>query len=135
MLQADNLGNMALCLPPSTPPSLPCPRQGTVGAGLPIISTLKSLLDTGDEVQRIEGVFRCGSGPLAVSRPATVQSNAVPCCAVQPKSELVCWQAGRPHIHSLHAARPACLPARFLLPLQRHAVLHLQRAGAGQGVQ
>jgi homoserine dehydrogenase len=29
-----------------------------VGAGLPIISTLKSLLDTGDEVQRIEGVFR-----------------------------------------------------------------------------
>ena len=62
MLQADNLGNMALCLPPSTPPSLPCPRQGTVGAGLPIISTLKSLLDTGEEVQRIEGVFRWVGG-------------------------------------------------------------------------
>jgi aspartokinase/homoserine dehydrogenase 1 len=36
--------------------------QGTVGAGLPIISTLKSLLDTGDEVQRIEGVFRWVGG-------------------------------------------------------------------------
>lgn len=36
--------------------------EGTVGAGLPIISTLKSLLDTGDEVQRIEGVF---SGTLS----------------------------------------------------------------------
>lgn len=31
--------------------------EGTVGAGLPIISTLKALLDTGDQVERIEGVF------------------------------------------------------------------------------
>ena len=36
--------------------------QGTVGAGLPIISTLKSLLDTGDQVERIEGIF---SGTLS----------------------------------------------------------------------
>ncbi|PRW51144.1 homoserine dehydrogenase [Chlorella sorokiniana] len=36
--------------------------EGTVGAGLPVISTLKQLLDTGDEVQRIEGVF---SGTLS----------------------------------------------------------------------
>lgn len=33
--------------------------QGTVGAGLPVISTLKTLLDTGDDILRIEGVFRC----------------------------------------------------------------------------
>lgn len=32
--------------------------EGTVGAGLPIISTLKTLQDTGDDVLRIEGVFR-----------------------------------------------------------------------------
>ena len=32
--------------------------EGTVGAGLPIISTLKNMLDTGDDVLRIEGVFR-----------------------------------------------------------------------------
>ena len=31
-----------------------------MGAGLPVLSTLKTLLDTGDEVQRIEGVFRSG---------------------------------------------------------------------------
>ena len=32
-------------------------HESSVGAGLPIISTLKDLIDTGDEVQRIEGVF------------------------------------------------------------------------------
>ncbi|KAL8717545.1 MAG: hypothetical protein Q9225_005223 [Loekoesia sp. 1 TL-2023] len=32
-------------------------HESSVGAGLPIISTLKDLVDTGDEVQRIEGVF------------------------------------------------------------------------------
>lgn len=31
--------------------------ESSVGAGLPIISTLKDLIDTGDEVQKIEGVF------------------------------------------------------------------------------
>lgn len=36
--------------------------EGTVGAGLPVISTLKTLLDSGDEVQRIEGIF---SGTLS----------------------------------------------------------------------
>ena len=36
--------------------------EGTVGAGLPVLSTLKSLLDTGDQIERIEGVF---SGTLS----------------------------------------------------------------------
>eukprot|EP00210_Caulerpa_lentillifera_P007026 g6720.t1 len=36
--------------------------EATVGAGLPVISTLQSLLDTGDEVELIEGVF---SGTLS----------------------------------------------------------------------
>ena len=31
--------------------------EATVGAGLPVIATLRMLLDTGDEVQRIEGCF------------------------------------------------------------------------------
>jgi homoserine dehydrogenase len=31
--------------------------EATVGAGLPIISTLRSLLDTGDTIRRIEGCF------------------------------------------------------------------------------
>jgi aspartokinase/homoserine dehydrogenase 1 len=36
--------------------------EATVGAGLPIIQTLRDLIDTGDEVRRIEGVF---SGTLS----------------------------------------------------------------------
>ena len=36
--------------------------EATVGAGLPVISTLRDLLDTGDEVLSIEGIF---SGTLA----------------------------------------------------------------------
>jgi len=31
--------------------------EATVGAGLPIISTLRDMLKTGDEVTKIEGVF------------------------------------------------------------------------------
>lgn len=37
-------------------------HESSVGAGLPIISTLKDLVGTGDEVKRIEGVF---SGTLS----------------------------------------------------------------------
>jgi aspartokinase/homoserine dehydrogenase 1 len=36
--------------------------ESTVGAGLPVLSTLRDLLDTGDEVRAIEGIF---SGTLA----------------------------------------------------------------------
>ncbi|RMX90966.1 hypothetical protein D0868_14267 [Hortaea werneckii] len=32
-------------------------HESTVGAGLPVLSTLKELLETGDEVTKIEGVF------------------------------------------------------------------------------
>ena len=36
--------------------------EGTVGAGLPIISTIQDLVETGDSIERIEGVF---SGTLS----------------------------------------------------------------------
>lgn len=36
--------------------------ESTVGAGLPILSTLKDLVNTGDEIEKIEGVF---SGTLS----------------------------------------------------------------------
>lgn len=36
--------------------------QATVGAGLPVVATLKHLLETGDKIFRIEGVF---SGTLS----------------------------------------------------------------------
>jgi hypothetical protein len=45
---------------PTAPPTHH--TQGTVGAGLPIIGTLKHLLETGDKAQTIEGIF---SGTLS----------------------------------------------------------------------
>lgn len=39
-----------------------CLHEATVGAGLPVISTLKDLMMTGDRIMRIEGVF---SGTLS----------------------------------------------------------------------
>lgn len=34
-----------------------CLHEATVGAGLPIITTVKDLMDTGDEIIRMEGVL------------------------------------------------------------------------------
>lgn len=59
---------MLMMLPACAPTCLFLPYhslvrvQATVGAGLPVISTLQSLLDTGDKVQRIEGIL---SGTLS----------------------------------------------------------------------
>lgn len=39
-----------------------CLYETTVGAGLPVINTLRDLIETGDRVQRVEGIF---SGTLA----------------------------------------------------------------------
>lgn len=39
-----------------------CYYESTVGAGLPIISTIRDLIETGDEIYRIEGIF---SGTLS----------------------------------------------------------------------
>ena len=38
------------------------PLQATVGAGLPVIATLKHLVDTGDRILKVEGIF---SGTLS----------------------------------------------------------------------
>lgn len=52
--------------------------EGTVGAGLPIIATLKGLLETGDKVTRVEGIF---SGTLSylfnTMKPGMSFSDAV----------------------------------------------------------
>lgn len=47
---------------PARPSSGMMYGESTVGAGLPILSTLKDLVGTGDEIQKIEGVF---SGTLS----------------------------------------------------------------------
>lgn len=37
--------------------------EATVGAGLPIISTLRGLLETGDKIVKVEGIFRSVKAP------------------------------------------------------------------------
>ncbi|KAL5976680.1 Bifunctional aspartokinase/homoserine dehydrogenase 1, chloroplastic [Asimina triloba] len=44
--------------------------EATVGAGLPIISTLRGLLETGDKILRIEGIFRAFSEVVAEAKQA-----------------------------------------------------------------
>ena len=55
-----------------------CCVQATVGAGLPVIATLKHLRETGDRVVRVEGIF---SGTLSyifnTYRPGTSFSEVV----------------------------------------------------------
>lgn len=50
--------------------------EATVGAGLPIISTLRSLLETGDSIARIEGCFSGTLGFLMTQLEAGVAFSA-----------------------------------------------------------
>ena len=62
--------------------------EATVGAGLPVIQTLRDLIDTGDELQAVEGIFSGtlawlfnrfdGSQPFSVARAAKPWRWATP---------------------------------------------------------
>jgi aspartokinase/homoserine dehydrogenase 1 len=61
--------------------------EATVGAGLPVIQTLRDLRETGDDIESIEGIF---SGTLAYlfnvydGRSPSPRSCAMPSSAVTP---------------------------------------------------
>ena len=64
---------------PDTAVSVLCIRlQATVGAGLPVIATLRHLIETGDKILRVEGIF---SGTLSYIfnsfKPGTTFSSIV----------------------------------------------------------
>jgi hypothetical protein len=61
LLNPGQLVSHPFCVPPAAAAVWP-DSQGTVGAGLPVIGTLKHLLETGDKAQVIEGIF---SGTLS----------------------------------------------------------------------
>ena len=67
-------------------------HEATVGAGLPIISTLKDLLETGDRVLQIEGVL---SGTLSflfnVFNPASSLSSGAGSSTTSPASSESRW--------------------------------------------
>ena len=89
--------------------------QATVGAGLPIISTLQTLLETGDSVQQIEGVFsgtlsyifnRCRHRPFSLLRTAACTAGASHCCS--------CLIFRWPALTSAGQVEAASLPASTL---------------------
>lgn len=53
-------------------------HESSVGAGMPVISTLKELVQTGDEVTRVEGVFSGTMSFLSINflrHPAKLRSG------------------------------------------------------------
>lgn len=110
-------------------------HESTVGAGLPVLSTLKDLVATGDEVTRIEGVF---SGTLSflfnTFAPASGSSNAQWSAVVSqakelgytepdPRDDLNGMDVARKltilaRLAGLEVARPDAFPIESLIPAE-----------------
>ncbi|KAJ5989496.1 Homoserine dehydrogenase [Penicillium waksmanii] len=108
-------------------------HESTVGAGLPVLSTLKDLVATGDEVTRIEGVF---SGTLSflfntfapASGPSNAQWSAVVAQAKElgytepdPRDDLNGMDVARKltilaRLAGLEVSRPDSFPIESLIP-------------------
>jgi len=90
-------------------------HESTVGAGLPVLSTLKDLVATGDEVTRIEGVF---SGTLSflfnAFAPASGSSNAQWSAVVAQAKELGYTEPDpRDDLNGMDVARKLTILARL----------------------
>jgi homoserine dehydrogenase len=96
--------------------------EATVGAGLPVISTLRSLLDTGDSIQHIEG---CLSGTLGFLM-TQLQDNVAFSMAVQT-AKANGWTEPDPRddLNGMDVARKALILARtsgFQFELQQVSI-------------
>ncbi len=90
--------------------------EATVGAGLPVISTLRHLLDTGDEVQRIEGAF---SGTLGFLMSELQDGRAFGQIVRDAKARGWTEPDPRDDLSGTDVARKALILARTLaLPLE-----------------
>ena len=90
-------------------------HESTVGAGLPVLSTLKDLVATGDEVTRIEGVF---SGTLSflfnTFAPASGSSDAQWSAVVAQAKELGYTEPDpRDDLNGMDVARKLTILARL----------------------
>ncbi len=107
--------------PSSSPSSAQAPPlvylESTVGAGLPIISTLKDLVATGDEIEKIEGVL---SGTLSyifnVWCPPSLDSTAKFSEVVKVAKENGYTVSTRPSKSCLANALAAMFCSRWLTP-------------------
>ncbi|KAK2068573.1 hypothetical protein P8C59_003205 [Phyllachora maydis] len=83
-------------------------HEASVGAGLPVVSTLKDLLDTGDEVTKIEGVFSGTMSFLFNSFAPISGSGGQWSAAVKEAKEL--------GLAGLQVESPTSFPVQSLIP-------------------
>ena len=89
-------------------------HEATVGAGLPIIGTLRDLIQTGDEVEKIEGIF---SGTLSYifNEFSTTEANDVKFSDVVKKAKELGYTEPDPRddLNGLDVARKVTILARI----------------------
>ncbi|TQB70425.1 hypothetical protein MPDQ_000453 [Monascus purpureus] len=91
-------------------------HESTVGAGLPVISTLKDLVATGDEVTRIEGVF---SGTLSflfnIFAPVSSSGSSAPWSQVVAQAKELGYTEPDPRddLNGMDVARKLTILARI----------------------
>ncbi|SJM88325.1 probable Homoserine dehydrogenase [Zygosaccharomyces bailii] len=89
-------------------------HEATVGAGLPIIGTLKDMITTGDKVEKIEGIF---SGTLSYifNEFSTIKSNNVQFSNVVKKAKDLGYTEPDPRddLNGLDVARKVTILARI----------------------
>lgn len=89
-------------------------HEATVGAGLPIIGTLRDLIQTGDEVEKIEGIF---SGTLSYifNEFSTTEPNSVKFSDVVKKAKELGYTEPDPRddLNGLDVARKVTILARI----------------------
>jgi aspartokinase/homoserine dehydrogenase 1 len=83
--------------------------ESTVGAGLPIIQTLRDLLDTGDEVIKVEGIF---SGTLAYLFNRYDGTTAFSSLVLEAKARAYTEPDPRDDLSGLDVARKLVILAR-----------------------
>jgi aspartokinase/homoserine dehydrogenase 1 len=101
--------------------------EATVGAGLPVISTLRGLLETGDRVARVEGVLSGtlsylfnGLAPGVAFSGVVGAARALGYTEPDPREDLSgAWRDARTRGSWLRAGRGAPLPPRATTPRRR----------------
>lgn len=103
-------------------------HESSVGAGLPVISTLKDLVDTGDEVTKVEGVFSGTMSFLFNSFAPTSGSGGKWSAEVKKAKELGYTEPDpRDDLNGLDVARKLTILARLAgLPVESPAAFPVQ---------
>ena len=88
--------------------------QATVGAGLPVIATLKHLVDTGDHILKVEGIF---SGTLSYIFNMFSQDKPFSEIVTEAKALGYTEPDPRDDLAGMDVARKVTILARYRLPL------------------